>query len=84
MAEGESRTRREPAFGAARGSADLRLAPEDRANPPRKSGGQPPRGGERASAKPKAISGGGRADAAARAKGAGAAAHSSGGCSSGA
>src|SRR5580704_10142432 len=36
-----SRMRREPSFGSGRGGEDLRLRPEDRANPPRRSGAGP-------------------------------------------
>ncbi|MFI5014511.1 MAG: PBP1A family penicillin-binding protein [Hyphomicrobiales bacterium] len=55
-----SRTRREPSFGAGRGGADLRVAPEDRATLPRKSGAQsqPYRAADRAPAKAKASNGG--------------------------
>jgi penicillin-binding protein 1A len=57
-----SRPRREPSFGAGRGGEDLRLAPEDRAVQPRKSGGQSPQAGRAAADRPpsraKASSGG--------------------------
>src|SRR5260370_24520426 len=57
---GNSRTRREPSFGAGRGGADLRLAPEDRAVQPRKSAGQTQQGrmADRPSSRAKPPNGG--------------------------